>query len=98
VEAFFNLNKEGKALNVNTGQPGVDPFKDTRVVGKAGLTTTLFKSLSVAFGFTLRYDQNPAPLPIPSGSPAGAVFDANFLPFAEKTDTLTDVTLIYTFL
>jgi hypothetical protein len=98
VEAFFNLNKEGKALNVNTGQPGVDPFKDTRVVGKAGLTTTLFKSLSVAFGFTLRYDQNPAPLPIPSGSPMGAVFASGFLPFSEKTDTLTDVTLIYTFL
>jgi hypothetical protein len=98
VEAFFNLNKEGKALNVNTGQPGVDPFKDTRVVGKAGITTTLLKSLSIAFMFTLRYDQNPAPLPIPSGSPAGSVFAADFLPFAEKTDTLTDIMLIYTFL
>jgi len=97
-EALFNLNKEGKALNVNTGQPGVDPFKDTRLVGKAGITTTLVKSLSIAFMFTLRYDQNPAPLPIPSGSPAGAVFAADFLPFAEKTDTLTDVTLIYAFL
>jgi hypothetical protein len=97
-EAFFNLNKEGKALNVNTGQPGVDPFKDTRLVGKAGISTTLLKSLSIAFNFTLRYDQNPAPLPIPSGSPSGAVFAAGFLPFAETTDTLTDVTLIYTFL
>ena len=28
VEAFFNLNKEGKALNVNTGQPGVDHLLD----------------------------------------------------------------------
>jgi hypothetical protein len=98
VEAFFNLNKEGKALNVNTGQPGVDPFKDTRVVGKAGISTTLVKSLSIAFLFTLRYDQNPAPLPIPSGSPAGAMFATGFLPFADKTDTLTDVMLIYTFL
>jgi len=98
VEAFFNLNKEGKALNVNTGQPGVDPFKDTRLVGKAGISTTLLKSLSIAFNFTLRYDQNPAPLPIPSGSPSGAVFASGFVPFAETTDTLTDVTLIYTFL
>ena len=48
--------------------------------------------------FTLRYDQNPAPLPIPSGSPAGSVFAAGFVPFAEKTDTLTDLSLIYTFL
>jgi len=98
VEALFNLNKEGKALNVDDGQPGVDPFKDTRLVGKAGISTTLVKSLSIAFMFTLRYDQNPAPLPIPSGSPSGAVFASGFLPFAEKTDTLTDITLIYTFL
>jgi hypothetical protein len=98
IEAFFNLNNEGKALNVNTGQPGVDPFKDTRLVGKAGITTTLVKSLSIAFMFTLRYDQNPAPLPIPSGSPAGAVFATGFVPFADTTDTLTDISLIYTFL
>jgi len=98
VEAFFNLNKEGKAINFDTHQPGVDPFKDTRLVGKAGITTTLVKSLSIAFMFTLRYDQNPAPLPIPSGSPPNAMFDPNILPFAEKTDTLTDITLIYTFL
>jgi len=68
------------------------------VVGKAGISTTLVKSLSIAFLFTLRYDQNPAPLPIPSGSPAGAVFATGVQPFADKTDTLTDVMLIYTFL
>jgi hypothetical protein len=101
VEAFFNLNKEEKALVAGSAAPGtvgVDPLKDTRVIGKLGLTTTLRKRLSVGFGFTLRYDQNPAPLPIPSGSPAGAMFDPTFLPFAEKVDTLTEVTLIYTFL
>jgi hypothetical protein len=98
VEAFFNLNKEAKALNVNTAMPGVDPFKDTRIIGKVGLTTTLRKRLSIAFGFTLRYDQNPAPLPIPSGSPAGTVFAATFLPFAQSVDTMTEATLIYTFL
>lgn len=98
VEALFNLNTEGKALNVNTGTPGVDPFKDTRVVGKLGLTTTLFKSLSMSLGFTLKYDQNPAPRPVPSGSPAGSSYAPTFLPFADKVDTLTEATLVYTFL
>jgi hypothetical protein len=98
VEAFFNLNRESKALNVNDGTVGVGPFKDTRVIGKLGLTTTLLKSLSAAVGFTVRYDQNPAPRPIPPGSPAGSIYPANFTPFANTTDTLTEVTLIYTFL
>jgi hypothetical protein len=98
IETFLNLNNEGKAINVNSGTPGVDAFHDTRIIGKLGLTTTLRKSLSVAFGFTVRYDQNPAPLPVPSGSPAGAAFAANFQPFAEKTDTATEVTLTYAFL
>jgi hypothetical protein len=98
MEALFNLNKEGKAINVSTGMPGVDPLNDTRVVGKVGLTTTLLKSLSMSFGFTLRYDQNPAPRPVPSGSPAGSSYAPMFQPFAEKVDTLTEATLVYTFL
>ena len=94
-EALFNLNKEGKAINVSTGQPGVDPFKDTRLLGKLGLTTTLVKQLSIGFGFTLKYDQNPATLPAPvvGMAPPSA---PNF--FADKVDTLTEVTLILTFL
>lgn len=98
VEALFNLNKEGKALNAKTGLPGVDPLNDTRIVVRAGLTTTVWKALSVALGFTLRYDQNPAPLPIPSGSPAGSAYAAGVQPFAQRVDTLTEATLIYTFL
>ncbi|HVV48308.1 MAG TPA: DUF481 domain-containing protein [Polyangia bacterium] len=102
VEAFFNLNKESNALDASTGLPGVDAFHDTRVNAKIGLTTTLFAKLSIGFGFTLKYDQNPAPLPIPPGSPAGATFDTTpgfaFQPFADKVDTLTEATLIYTFL
>ena len=98
VEAFFNLNKEGSALNVNTGMPGVDPFHDIRVNAKIGLTTTIWKRLSIAFGFTLKYDENPAPLPIPSGAPAGIGYLPGFQPFADKVDTLTEATLIYTFL
>jgi len=98
IEAFFNLNKETKALNVDPPHdPGVDAFHDTRLVGKLGVSTTLFKSLSAAIGFRLRYDQNPAPLPVPSGTPTGVGFAADFQPFAETLDTASEVTLIYTF-
>ena len=104
VEALFNLNEEGKALNHNTGKQGVSALHDTRVVGKAGLTTTIWKALSIAFGFTLKYDQNPAPFPIPKNVPAGSAWSpAAFastggLPFSNRVDTLTEASLIYTFL
>jgi hypothetical protein len=98
VEALFNLNREGKAIDVDTRQAGVAAFQDTRVVGKVGLTTTLRKKLSIGLGFTVRYDQNPAPLPVPKGAPAGAMYGAGAEPFAEKVDTLAEATLIYTFL
>ena len=98
VEALFNLNKEGSAYNVNTQQRGVDPFHDTRLVGKLALTTTLIKSLSFGFGFTVRYDQNPAPRPLPATTPDGITYKPGFFPFAEKVDTLTEASLIYTFL
>jgi enamine deaminase RidA (YjgF/YER057c/UK114 family) len=99
VESFLNLNKETKALNASGGGAlGVDPFHDTRVIGKLGLTTTLRKRLSLGAGVTVRYDQNPAPLPIPSGAPAGAVLADDFVPFAEHTDFSTELTLVYTFL
>jgi hypothetical protein len=105
VEALFNLNRESEALNAATGNipnmpatAGVDAFKDTRVNGKVGFTTTIFKRLAIGFGVTVRYDQNPAPLPIPSGVPAGSTFAASLgTPFAEKVDTLTEATVIYTF-
>jgi hypothetical protein len=67
----------------------------TRVNAKLGITTTLFSSLSFGFGFTLKYDQNPAPRPLPAGA---MPYAAGFQPFAEKVDTLTEATLIYTFL
>jgi large conductance mechanosensitive channel len=98
VEALLNLNKEGAALNVNTQMPGVDALHDTRVAGKLGLTSTLWKRLSLAFGLTVKYDQNPAPLPVPSSAPKGAAYAPGFLPFAEKLDTLTEANLIFTFL
>jgi len=99
IETFFNLNSEPAALNYSTGMPGVSAFHDTRVIGKIGLTATIFKSLSAALGFTLRYDQNPAPLPIPSNAPPGSSYSPTLgQPFAEKTDTITEATVIYTFM
>jgi large conductance mechanosensitive channel len=101
VEALFNLNRETNALDAGSGPPatkGVAPFRDTRVVGKVGLTTTVLGRLSAGFGFTLRYDQNPAPRPIPSGTPPGIPYATGVQPFSEKVDTLAEATLIYTFI
>jgi large conductance mechanosensitive channel len=101
VEALFNLNREAKALNAATAPPatqGVAPFHDTRVVGKLGLTTTVLSRLSVGFGFTLRYDQNPPPRPIPTGTPAGIPYAPGIQPFSDKVDTLAEATLIYAFI
>jgi len=97
VEGFLNLNREAAAINVQNRTLGVDPFHDTRVIGKATMTTTVWKRLSVAFGFTVRFDQNPAPRPIPSGSPAGSMYSGNF-PFANRTDTLGELVVVYTFI
>jgi large conductance mechanosensitive channel len=101
IEALLNLNKETKALDASSGTPatvGVSAFHDTRIVAKVGVTTTLFARLSVGLGFTLRYDQNPPPRPVPPGSPAGAMYAPTFQPFSDRADTLTEATLIYTFI
>jgi hypothetical protein len=98
VEALFNVNKEGKAKNAKTGEDGVDAFKDTRVNAKVALSTNLYKQLSFGFSFVLKYDQNPAPLPLPPNTPAGVSYPANDTRFFAKTvDTITEATLIYTF-
>jgi len=62
------------------------------------VTTTLRKSLGMSFGFTLKYDQNPAPRPVPGGSPAGSGYAPTFQPFSDKVDALTEATLVYSFL
>ncbi len=98
IEALFNLNREAKALDASTGNTGVSAFHDTRLVAKLGLTTTLFARLSVGLGFTLRYDQNPPPRPIPPGTAAGLTYGVGIQPFSDKADTLTEATLIYTFI
>jgi hypothetical protein len=96
-EALFNLNEE-QVLNANDPTRMVVPaFRDTRLIGRANLTTTLRKNLSFGFGFTVRYDQNPAPRPLP-GAAGGVPFAPGFVPFANKVDTLTEATLVFTFL
>jgi large conductance mechanosensitive channel len=96
VEGLFNLNKETKAKNVNTGDNGVDPFKDTRVNAKIGISTNLYKSLSLGLGFTFKYTQNPAPRPLPDGLVYADNINASFK-YADKVDTITEATLTYTF-
>jgi hypothetical protein len=99
VEALFNLNKEGKAIDAKTGYPGVGAFKDTRINGKVGLSTNLWKSLSFGFSFAVKYDQNPAPRPVPAGAPAGTSWPTEYwsLAYSRTWDTLTEATFIYTF-
>ena len=99
VEALFNLNRETKALNASNGSTGVDAFHDTRINGKVGISTNLFKKLALGVSFTIKYDQNPAPRPVPPGSPAGTSYPATYYSweFSEKVDTLTEVNLLYTF-
>ena len=67
VEALFNLNEE-KAPAPGYEAPAA--FEDTRVVARTGINTKLWKNLSFAFSFGLRYDQAPAPLKAPTAPPS----------------------------
>jgi len=106
VEALLNLNHETNAINAKTGFPGVDAFHDTRINGKLGISTNLFKKLALGLTFTVKYDQNPAPRPVPSvvvGAPAGTPVSFPSPPAyfswesADKVDTLTEINLLYSF-
>lgn len=102
VEALFNLNKETKAYDASNGSQGVKAFKDTRVNAKLGLSTNLWKSLSFGFSFVAKYDQNPAPRPVPAGAngaqwPSGTGANYWRLAYSQSWDTLTEASLIYTF-
>ena len=99
VEALFNLNKEGKAIDASNGNTCVSAFKDTRINGKFGLSTNLRKQLSFGFSFVFKYDQNPAPRPVPACAPAGTSWPKDYwsLAYSRTWDTITEATLIYTF-
>lgn len=87
VEAMINGNPVDVA-NVHYG------FAEaSRVVGKASLTTRLWKNLAFRFSFTARFDNAPAAQPALS-----IPYSANFLPLADKLDTLSEASLVVTFL
>jgi len=89
VEYLGNLNPFDGAYGVEVGA-----FRDSRVYGRAALTTRIWKKLSFRLAFTARYDNVPAPLP----KLGGLDFAAGFIPQAEKLDTITDASLVVTFL
>ncbi len=97
LEALVNLNEEDALDASDPSKREVAPLKDTRLLGKLGLNTKLWRNLSFGFGVTVKYDQNPAPRPLPSAA-KGATFAPSFQPFADKIDTLTEATLVLTFL
>ncbi len=97
IEGLFNLNTETKALKpdgMGGAVAGVDAFDDTRVNFKAGLTTTIWKNISLSLSYTVKYDHAPAPLPAFKTGP----FAEGFQPFADTTDTITEAALIVNFL
>jgi hypothetical protein len=103
VETLLNLNKETKAIDAGDGKTGVSALSDTRVNAKVGITTNLWKKLSLGLSFAMKYDQNPAPRPVPASSDAlpgeTVSYPKTYVSwaFADKYDTLTEATLIYTF-
>jgi hypothetical protein len=88
VEALFNLNPE-TAPNASDHSNRVGPFLDTRVVGKVGALSTFYKNCSIAIGFTLKYDNNPAPRP-----PLSLPYAQGYQPFADKLDTIIEAALV----
>jgi len=72
----------------------VKAFEDSRLNGHAQLTTRIWKKLAFRFSFTARYDNVPAPM----AKVGGLEFAPGFLPASEKLDTITDASLVVTFL
>lgn len=54
--------------------------------------------VAVAISFALDLLALWMPRTVPSGSPAGTAYAPDFQPFAQTVDTLTEATLVYTFL
>ena len=88
---------ETAAINAQNRTAGVEPVPRHPAHRQGEPHHHALQRLSFGFGFTVRFDQNPAPRPIPSGSPAGSMYSADF-PFANRTDTLGELTLVYTFI
>jgi putative salt-induced outer membrane protein YdiY len=86
-ELLGNLNKE------DGPQEEIGVFRDTRFLGKLGVTTKLSDKISLRFGFTAKFDAAPAPL-----APFALPYVDGFTPIADELDTQTDLQLIITIL
>jgi hypothetical protein len=87
VEALINGN------NVTIAGNHYGFGEASRLTGKIGLATKIYKNISFRFGFTAKYDNAPGPL----SAPAGIVF-VNYTPTVQKLDTITEAALVITFL
>jgi hypothetical protein len=94
VEVLSNLNKENVA-NASTRSNHVPGLEDTRVYFKTGLTTKIYKNISLGVSFTLKYDNNPALLPAIKDAPQWL---PGVEPFAKALDTVTEAVLVVNFL
>lgn len=89
LESLHNIN----SLDVPTGDGEAGVLEDTRVNGQVAVSTKLWDDLAIAVSFGAKFDNVPAPaaeLDLPYG--------AGFVPEAEKLDTITKASLIYSFL
>lgn len=91
LEGLANLNEE--TVPNPSGAATVPPLRDFRVNASANLTTNLSDRVGFGFTFKLRYDNVPAPRP-----PFAIPYAPGFVPFAERLDTVTEASLIVTFL
>lgn len=90
-EVLDNLNSEN-APNED-GTDTVGSMQDVRINAGATLTAQLNSKVSLAFGFTARYDGAPSLMPA-----FKLPYAAGFRPFAEKLDTLTEASVVVTLL
>lgn len=84
VEALFNANK------LTFGDREAGAFRDGRVNGMVGVTTSLSSKLSLSASFAVKFDNFPAPLAKIGNLP----FAPGFEPAADRLDTITKVSLI----
>jgi hypothetical protein len=109
LEILSNLSQE-KVPNWQTGSDHVPGLEDTRINFKAGVSTKLWKNVSLGLTFGLKYDNNPALRPAPKGFafdeaafpirfPTGPTTgDGNHARFADRLDTITEAVLIVNFI
>jgi hypothetical protein len=88
VEGLFNFN------SVTYGMRETGAFGDTRLNGLISFTTSLSTKLSLAASFAVKFDNFPAPL----AKIGDLAFATDFAPAADKTDTITKLSLIFKFL